>query len=223
MRLSCAKAFGEHVLPIVLFCTLSDALLIAAGVGGAGVLIRGNEALMQVTRLGGALFFASSGILAARRARQGQQMAVNQNTGSTLAVALAACFGFTFLNPHVYLDTVVLLGSIANQRPDPEPWVFATGACVASLVWFSALGLGARFFGACFSHRHRLARALQSDCPDHGNACPAAAAERQARKDGMIRLHLTTAKTNAAAQSLYESEQWIRDEMFFTYSKQVGI
>lgn len=140
----------EHVLPIVLFCALSDALLIVAGVGGAGVVIRGNEALMQVTRIGGALFLASYGVLAARRAWQGTQMDIDQSRGSTLGVALAACFGFTFLNPHVYLDTVVLLGSIANQRPDPGPWLFGAGACFASLVWFSALGFGARFLEPLF-------------------------------------------------------------------------
>jgi L-lysine exporter family protein LysE/ArgO len=140
----------EHVLPIVLFCAVSDALLIVAGIGGAGVVIRGNEALMQVTRIGGALFLASYSALAARRAWQGTQMDIDQNTGSTLAVALAACFGFTYLNPHVYLDTVVLLGSIANQRPDPGQWVFGVGACLASLVWFSALGFGARFLEPLF-------------------------------------------------------------------------
>jgi L-lysine exporter family protein LysE/ArgO len=140
----------EHVLPIVLFCALSDALLIAAGIGGAGAVIRGNETLMAITRFGGALFLASYGVLAARRAWQGKQMSIDQNAASTLAVALAACFGFTFLNPHVYLDTVVLLGSIANQRPEPGPWIFGVGACVASLVWFSALGFGARFLGPLF-------------------------------------------------------------------------
>lgn len=140
----------EHVLPIVLFCALSDALLITAGIGGAGVVIRGNETLMQISRFGGALFLASYGALAARRAWQGQQMAIDTNTGGTLAVALAACFGFTFLNPHVYLDTVVLLGSIANQRPAPGPWIFGAGACTASLVWFAGLGFAARFLGPLF-------------------------------------------------------------------------
>jgi L-lysine exporter family protein LysE/ArgO len=61
-----------------------------------------------------------------------------------------ACFGFTYLNPHVYLDTVVLMGSIANQRPDAARWVFAAGACVASGVWFSALGYGARYLAPWF-------------------------------------------------------------------------
>ncbi len=140
----------EHVLPIVLFCALSDALLIVAGIGGAGVLIRGNDTLMMLTRYGGALFLASYGALAARRAWQGSQMRLDNGSKVTLAAALAACFGFTFLNPHVYLDTVVLLGSIANQRQGAGRWVFGAGACVGSVVWFSALGFGARFLAPWF-------------------------------------------------------------------------
>lgn len=140
----------EHVLPIVLFCALSDALLIMAGIGGAGTLIRGNDTLMTLTRYGGALFLASYGALAAQRAWHGNQMLLDKGSNVTLASALAACFGFTFLNPHVYLDTVVLLGSIANQRPDPGRWVFGAGACVGSMVWFSALGFGARFLAPWF-------------------------------------------------------------------------
>lgn len=141
----------QHVLPLVLFCALSDALLILAGIGGAGVLIRGNDALMNLTRYGGALFLATYGLLAARRAWQGKHMMVLPGRGVTLAAALAACFAFTFLNPHVYLDTVVLLGSLANQRPDPGRWVFGFGAVCASFSWFAALGFGARFLAPLFA------------------------------------------------------------------------
>jgi len=140
----------QHVLALVLFCALSDALLIAAGIGGAGVLIRGNTLLMSLTRYGGALFLASYGLLAARRSWQGSQMQLDNAAPVTLATALLACFGFTFLNPHVYLDTVVLLGAIANQRPDPRRWIFGAGAMVASLCWFSALGFGARYLAPLF-------------------------------------------------------------------------
>lgn len=140
----------EHVLPLVAFCALADALLILAGIGGAGVVIRGNDTLMQITRYGGALFLASYGVLAARRAWQGSHMQLDKSQGVTLAKALSACFGFTFLNPHVYLDTVVLLGSLANQLPDPARWVFGAGACLGSLLWFSALGFGARYLAPLF-------------------------------------------------------------------------
>jgi L-lysine exporter family protein LysE/ArgO len=142
----------EHVLLLVLFCALSDAVLIMAGIGGAGVLIRGNDLLMTLTRYGGALFLAGYGALAARRAWRGGQMQAQGDSGTTRMMALVTCFGFTFLNPHVYLDTVVLLGSIANQRPDPGRWIFGWGACAASLCWFSALGFGARLLGPVFEH-----------------------------------------------------------------------
>lgn len=135
----------EHVLAIVLFCALSDAFLIVAGIGGAGLVIRGNATLMAITRYGGALFLASYGTLAALRACKGQQMQLSQTPAVSLSKALAACFGFTFLNPHVYLDTVLLLGSIANQLPGTQRWVFGAGACAASFVWFFSLGFGARF------------------------------------------------------------------------------
>jgi L-lysine exporter family protein LysE/ArgO len=140
----------EHVLPIVAFCAMSDALLILSGIGGAGVVIRANPTLMLLTRYGGALFLAGYATLAARRAWQGGHMQLDNSTGTSLTVALSACFGFTFLNPHVYLDTVVLLGSIANQRPDTGRWLFGLGACVGSMLWFSALGFGARFLAPLF-------------------------------------------------------------------------
>ncbi|MDD5334614.1 MAG: LysE/ArgO family amino acid transporter [Rhodoferax sp.] len=142
----------EHVLPLVLFCALSDALLIMGGIGGAGVVIHGNDMLLTVTRFGGALFLAGYGALAARRAWRGSQLHVKDDGGTTLLRALTICFGFTFLNPHVYLDTVVLLGALANQRPDPGRWTFGWGACAASLCWFSALGFGARLLGPVFEH-----------------------------------------------------------------------
>jgi len=140
----------EHVLPLVAFCALSDAVLIAAGIGGAGVLIQGNTTLMTLTRYGGALFLAVYGALAAQRAWQGSHMQLEQASGIPLSTALAACFGFTFLNPHVYLDTVVLLGSIANQRGESGRWIFGVGAGLASVVWFAALGFGARFLAPLF-------------------------------------------------------------------------
>jgi L-lysine exporter family protein LysE/ArgO len=140
----------EHVLPIVLFCAASDALLIAAGVGGAGALLRGNALLMDITRYGGALFLASYGLLAARRAWAGGHLHVEAKSSGSLQAALAACFAFTFLNPHVYLDTVVLLGTVASQRGEAGRWVFGVGAMCGSVLWFSALGFGARLLAPWF-------------------------------------------------------------------------
>jgi L-lysine exporter family protein LysE/ArgO len=140
----------EHVLPIVLFCAASDALLIATGVGGAGALLRGNALLMDITRYGGALFLGSYGVLAARRAWVGGHLHVEAKSGVSLGAALAACFAFTFLNPHVYLDAVVLLGSLANQRGETGRWLFGAGAICGSVLWFSALGFGARLLAPWF-------------------------------------------------------------------------
>lgn len=140
----------EHVLPIVMFCALSDAVLILAGIGGAGAFIQGNALLMDISRFGGAAFLGAYGLLAARRAWVGSHLQIERSQGSTLAAALAACFGFTFLNPHVYLDTVVLLGSVAAQRGESGRWIFGAGAALGSLLWFAALGFGARLLAPWF-------------------------------------------------------------------------
>ncbi|MBK7315481.1 LysE/ArgO family amino acid transporter [Candidatus Aalborgicola defluviihabitans] len=141
----------EHVAALVLFCSASDALLILAGIGGAGVVLRDNATLMAVARYGGAVFLAGYGILAARRAWVGDHMVLGAAGPTGLGTALTACFGFTFLNPHVYLDTVVLLGAVANQHGEDGRWVFGAGACTASLLWFSALGFGARLLAPLFA------------------------------------------------------------------------
>jgi L-lysine exporter family protein LysE/ArgO len=129
---------------------VSDGVLILAGVGGAGALLRSSATLLAVARYGGAIFLASYGLLAAYRAWQGAHMTLGEQPAVALPAALAACFAFTFLNPHVYLDTVVLLGAVASQRGEEGRWVFGAGACLASGVWFSALGFGARYLGPLF-------------------------------------------------------------------------
>jgi L-lysine exporter family protein LysE/ArgO len=151
----------EHLLPVALFCALSDALLIGVGIVGLGALIQASPTFLSVARYGGAVFLLCYGIFALRRAWQGEQMQVTASTALPLAAAMATCFGFTFLNPHVYLDTVVLLGALANQRGMPGRWIFGTGAASASLLWFSALAYCARFLVPLF--RRQLAwRVLDS-------------------------------------------------------------
>ncbi len=140
----------QHVLPIVLFCIVADALLILAGVGGAGAVLQSNATLLAIARYGGAAFLAGYGLLAAHRAWKGAHMVLHEQPTVSLSAALVACFAFTFLNPHVYLDTVVLLGAVASQRGGDGRWTFGAGACLASVVWFSALGFGARFLGPLF-------------------------------------------------------------------------
>lgn len=140
----------EHVLPIVLVCAGADALLIVLGVIGLGALIESAPGVLVVARYGGAAFLLAYGSVAARRALQSKQLTVDVGIGTSLGAAMATCLAFTFLNPHVYLDTVILLGSLANQRAGSARWAFCVGAVTASFVWFFALGYGARLLGPLF-------------------------------------------------------------------------
>jgi L-lysine exporter family protein LysE/ArgO len=141
----------EHVQPVVLVCAGADALLIAAGIAGLGALIQSMPMLLDLTRLGGSAFLVVYGLAAVRRALQCREMKVDSGVGTSLGAAMATCLAFTFLNPHVYLDTVILLGTLANQRGAGGRWVFGGGAAAASFVWFFALGYGARLLGPLFS------------------------------------------------------------------------
>jgi L-lysine exporter family protein LysE/ArgO len=140
----------QHVAPLVLFCSLSDAALILLGIGGAGALIQNNPWLVEASRYAGAAFLLVYAFFAARRALHPSRLLPSDAPGLSLKAALAACFGFTFLNPHVYLDTVVLLGTLANQHPQSGRWWFGAGAALASMTWFSALGFGARWLQPWF-------------------------------------------------------------------------
>ena len=141
----------EHVLPLVVFCALSDALLILVGVAGGGALVQQYPVALEVARIGGALFLAAYALFAARRALHPAAMLPLDAPSLSLPAALATCFGFTFLNPHVYLDAVVLLGAVATQRGEPGRWWFGLGAASASLCWFAALGFGARLLRPVFA------------------------------------------------------------------------
>ncbi len=155
----------EHLLAVVAVCAISDAVLIVLGVSGIGVLLHAVPWLIVVVRWAGAAFLVGYGLLAARRAwrPRGETLRVDITTppsapdaGRTtvrtrpartaLGAAVLTCLALTWLNPHVYLDTVFLLGSVASTHGDGR-WAFALGACLASLVWFSGLGFGARFLG----------------------------------------------------------------------------
>ncbi|KYK13935.1 LysE/ArgO family amino acid transporter [Streptomyces rochei] len=137
----------DAVLAVVGICALSDALLIALGVGGVGaVVVAWPDALTLVGWIGGA-FLLCYGALAARRVFRpaGALLAEGDAAGSRRRAVLT-CLALTWLNPHVYLDTVFLLGSVAADR-GPLRWTFGLGAVLASVCWFAALGFGARFLG----------------------------------------------------------------------------
>lgn len=133
---------GEHVLPVVALCAVSDLVLIAAGIAGVGALIAAHPDIVTVTRYGGAAFLIGYGLFAARRAVRPGVLTPADAAPARLTAVLATCLALTFLNPHVYLDTVVLLGMLANEHQESR-WLFGVGAVTASAVWFAALGFGA--------------------------------------------------------------------------------
>ncbi|MDR7305841.1 LysE/ArgO family amino acid transporter [Rhodoferax saidenbachensis] len=142
----------EHVGAVVLFCALADALLITAGVMGMAQALGERPDVARALALAGALFLATYGWQALLRARQANQLrAAETGTVLSLAGAMAQAAAFTLLNPHVYLDTVLLVGSIgAQQSAALRPW-FIAGSSVASLFWFGLLGFGARWLAPWFA------------------------------------------------------------------------
>ncbi|KAA1423713.1 amino acid transporter [Mumia zhuanghuii] len=141
----------EHVGLVVVVCALSDTVLIVAGVAGMGALIAGAPTLVAVARWGGAAFLVTYGLLAARRAVSGGRLDVDDRGVRTSRwVVMSTALALTWLNPHVYLDTVLLLGSIGSSYGDSR-WAFALGALAASWGWFAALGYGARLLQPVFT------------------------------------------------------------------------
>ncbi|SDG86942.1 LysE/ArgO family amino acid transporter [Microbacterium pygmaeum] len=167
----------EHVLLIATICAVSDAVLIALGVSGVGLVLSAVPWLIDVVRWTGAAFLIAYGLLAARRAwrPKGESLAVSESArpaadapalhasdearrpaashvstaarASTRVLPLVlTCLALTWLNPHVYLDTVFLLGTVANTHGD-DRWLFAAGAMIGSVVWFFSLAVGARHLG----------------------------------------------------------------------------
>ncbi|MFD0362770.1 LysE/ArgO family amino acid transporter [Nocardia sp. GCM10030253] len=143
---------GQHVFAVVAVCAVSDVLLIAAGIGGFGIVVTSVPAVVVIARYGGAAFLAGYGVLAARRAlSNGALDAASTGASVALGATIATCMALTWLNPHVYLDTVVLLGSFASTYATPDRWFLGVGAMLGSVIWFTALGYGARLLGPLFA------------------------------------------------------------------------
>jgi L-lysine exporter family protein LysE/ArgO len=141
----------EHVLLIVAFCAIADLLLIAAGVAGVARILGEAPRLTFALTLAGSLFLAWYGIGALRRARSSNVLNVVEGTEQTsIRSTIARVAGFTFLNPHVYLDTVLLMGSIGARQPSDLRYWFVGGAAAASGAWFTTLGFGARLLRPVF-------------------------------------------------------------------------
>jgi L-lysine exporter family protein LysE/ArgO len=135
---------------IVTVCILSDIALTIAGVAGIGAIVQHADWALQAVRWFGVAFLVWYGLSAAWRARRPDALAASPDgTGGgaqpSLASTLRRILALTWLNPHVYIDTMVLLGSIANSRGPVDRWWFTVGALIASTLWFTGLGFGARF------------------------------------------------------------------------------
>ena len=151
----------RHVPAIVLICTVSDAVLIAIGVAGAGAVFAGHPTVFDAVRIAGAAALLGYAALAARRAlRASAPIGEGAHATSSRAAVIGACLAFTWLNPAVYLDTIVLLGSVAHTQA-PRQWWFGAGAAIGSVVWFAALAAAAWAAHAKLT-RPRVWRAL--DC-----------------------------------------------------------
>ncbi|MAC73091.1 MAG: LysE/ArgO family amino acid transporter [Paracoccaceae bacterium] len=144
-----AGLLKRYVFIVCLTCSLSDALLIYIGVNGLGRFVQSMPVIIDVMRYGGAIFLVLYGAKSLYSAWRGGTGLTAAGEFSTLRAAALTCLALTWLNPHVYLDTVILLGSIAVQSP--QPGVFGIGAILASFVFFFTLGYGAQLLAPFFA------------------------------------------------------------------------
>ncbi len=143
----------NHYIVIPLVCAICDAILVAIGVTGVGGLITGNPLFSKIAGIGGALFLFAYGAFAFKSAIHGNRLDANQTAATSTKAAILATLAVTLLNPHVYIDTILLLGSIASQFKPPEHLVFGAGAVTASFAWFFILSIGARFLAPLFKKK----------------------------------------------------------------------
>lgn len=144
---------GRHITPILVFCILSDALMIGLGVVGLGALLDAAPWFIEVFRYVGAVFLAWFGFEAGRRVFTPHSIVVDDEQGDSqsLKAALLTTAAVTYLNPHAWLDTTILLGSLANAQGDPGRWWYYLGCCCGSLIWFLILGYGSRLLRPFFA------------------------------------------------------------------------
>jgi len=142
---------NQYVFWVCLICALSDSILISAGIAGFGFIVKQYPQIEVFARYGGALFLTVYGLLSIKAAlTKNHTLDAEADRKDSLMQAILMCLAFTWLNPHVYLDTVVLLGSISTQYA-PEQWTFAAGALTASFTFFFALGYGAKALAPVFA------------------------------------------------------------------------
>ena len=143
----------EFVFTVSLICSLADALLITAGVAGLGTLVRQSPRLVLAVTIAGAIFLFCYGLRAFYRAARTEMLYAAEASAGRLRTAIAASLAFTFLNPHVYLDTVLLLGGLSGRYAGPARVAYGAGAALASFAWFFGLGYGARLLAPVFANR----------------------------------------------------------------------
>lgn len=141
----------QHVLPVVLICGLTDAMLELLGIAGIGFVVERAPLVLEIVRWGGIAFLLWYASTAFRRALRPSALLASLGEEQPLKKTVLACLAITYLNPHVYLDTMVLMGSIGNAQGDPAKWWFGVGGALASIVWFFVLGYGARGLSRFFA------------------------------------------------------------------------
>ncbi len=140
----------NHVLAIVLICSFCDMILISIGVSGAGSLIAASSQLTSIATIGGAAFLFIYGLRSFLSAYKGGHLETNGSDFGSLKGAVLATLAVTFLNPHLYLDTIVLMGSISSGFAETTRYLFGAGAISASFVWFFSLGFGGTVLAPLF-------------------------------------------------------------------------
>ncbi len=141
----------NHYIVIPLICAVCDGLLIILGITGMGTIIASNKILSLIAGICGAVFLFIYGIRSFRSAIRGGGLSADQKAETPLKAAILTTLAVTLLNPHVYIDTIILLGSIASQFKHPDQLFFGAGAVTASFVWFFFLSLGSRALAPLFT------------------------------------------------------------------------
>ncbi|WP_319469825.1 LysE/ArgO family amino acid transporter [uncultured Pseudodesulfovibrio sp.] len=140
----------NHHLAVAALCILCDGILISLGVTGTGTMVASNPTLGMIAAWGGAAFLIWYGLTALMSAIRGGSLQTGDETEKTLRHTLMLTLAVTLLNPHVYLDTIVLMGSISGQFPTPDRYMFGLGAFAASFTWFTVLSLGGQMLAPVF-------------------------------------------------------------------------
>ena len=133
----------QHVFLVVIICTLSDLTLIALGAGGLGKIVQSNASFLEVIRWFGVAYLTWFGIKTLRSVFKKEKLITSEYSSESIGKIARTTLALTWLNPHVYLDTVILLGTVSNQFKENR-WIFSAGAMLASTLWFAAIGFGAQ-------------------------------------------------------------------------------